>query len=371
MKTPFKIVLSLTILAFSFSCSKDDDDDTAVLPEPVEAVEPVDVSFTGDKSFTENSASNEIRIEFSKAAVQSGKIVVRTNGNPDGFFNTVPALINNEIELSVNEGDRSVVFSFEPVNNAELNGHHAITFELKSVSDGFAISSLNDIQIELLDDELMGKPKSWETGTGIWRMKKTLEYDTQGKISKVNWENENPGFSSGTDTYFYNDEEQIIRINYSANVDKHFYWENGKIIRSEQIEQGVKKRYEEYTYNAAGAIQSVTFYTLNLIGQYTGSTQVFEYSTDGNLNKQIWYSTTDVNGYIYSRRTFDAYIDKSNPFPMVDLLPNIKMQITLPGHVLIQENAMDLNYNFTYEFDAEGRVSRRITNGETTVYTYY
>jgi hypothetical protein len=78
---------------------------------------------------------------------------------------------------------------------------------------------------------------------------------------------------------------------------------------------------------------------------------------------------------IISTETFDNYLNKPNPFPVVEVLPNIKAQKELPASYRYEGNGHDLQYNFSYEFREDGQVGKRTTTGprgvEVAVYYYY
>lgn len=63
---------------------------------------------------------------------------------------------------------------------------------------------------------------------------------------------------------------------------------------------------------------------------------------------------------LISTTIFDGYIEKDNPFPMVDILPTLKTQKWLPATYPVEENGADLLYNLSYAFHEAGGVNMRI-----------
>jgi hypothetical protein len=103
---------------------------------------------------------------------------------------------------------------------------------------------------------------------------------------------------------------------------------------------------------------------------------LFHY-VDGNLYKHLVYTPSNGNDeelYLVSTSTFENYIDKDNPFPMIEVLPGINVQKKLPGTYRHEANGHDLRYNLSYEFREDGKVSKRTVTGptaEVVVYQYY
>lgn len=232
---------------------------------------------------------------------------------------------------------------------------------------------------DLGDNRATPKPKSYVTHGGGWSSKKTYEYDETGRINKVHWVTETPFLRQGTDTYYYDASGQVERINRYSGRDDYYYYENGRIIRSETIQDGVLKSYSEYDYDPAGNVGAQALYHRN---PYTGEMAqsyifIYLYFNDGNIYKQLTYlpASGAEEPELHSTRTYDNYTDTLNPFPMIEILPNAVAQKHLPGTFRIEENGVDLQYRLSYEFDENGVLVKRVTTGpggtEATVYEYY
>ena len=233
--------------------------------------------------------------------------------------------------------------------------------------------------VQITDDELSGLPKGYETSGGGWGMKKTYEYNSKGNIARVLWENYTPNVSTGIHTYYYNDVDQLIRVNTDPGHDIKYRWENGKITKQEKVRDGVVRSYSEYGYDDHGNVGSYRTFYLQPDGTFSLSdVTLLLYYPDVNLYKKIVYYPTpnsDEELVEISETTFDSYLDADNPFPMVEVLPNMKTQKKLPSTYRHKANGHDLLYNLSYEFRPDGKVGKRTairgTITDIAVYHYY
>ena len=66
---------------------------------------------------------------------------------------------------------------------------------------------------------------------------------------------------------------------------------------------------------------------------------------------------------------------KENPFSMVEILPNQHTQPNLPISYRLEEGGHDFLFQFTYQFNAAGKPTKRTATSsigsETTNYQYY
>lgn len=367
MKSYTSILLgSIFMLA---ACSTDDDSIQEPTPQPTNVL----VEFGEDFTLLENSNNLEVKLEFSEPAIQDGTIQIEIS-LPEGLnFYTMPSAANNIINLSVEKDAAYASFNILPDNDNIILGMKDISFKLNTVSEGFRIGTKKNLLINLIDDELQGKPKSFETVWENWKTSKTYIYGPDGKISKVEWRKETPNVLTGTDTYYYL-YGKIARINYNANHDENYYWEGDKIRTSEVIESGVKTSFSEYEYNPEGYISSQKVYLLEPNGGYKEAfTYAYLYFPDGNIRMQITFiPDNSIDGYtVISQRFHDHYSEHLNWFPVNEIVPTLVAQKNLPGSYRIEENGENLLYNFSYQFNSEGKAVKRETNGEITTYTYY
>ncbi len=343
---------------------------------------PAAVSFSAAAgSVLENEAAGmTVSLRLSNAAPEAGKVIIQVANLPEEpGFTTIPAFDNNgRLELAIPAGADSVAFQLKPTDNALLKGHQTLEFSIAETAGAITKGTQLSFEATVLDDELVGKPKTFESGGGNWRSKNTYEYDDNGRVNKVHWETETPFLRQGTKTYYYGANGLIERINHHAFEDEYFYTENGRIVRSEKIRDGLMVSYSLYDYDPAGNLGAQALYHRNATtGEYVQSyIFVYLYFDNGNIYKQLTY-LPDKEGEepeLQSTRTYDNYTDSPNPFPMIEIIPGIVAQRHLPGSFRLEENGADLQYNFGYEFNAEGVLIRRTATGgtsELTTYEYY
>jgi hypothetical protein len=60
---------------------------------------------------------------------------------------------------------------------------------------------------------------------------------------------------------------------------------------------------------------------------------------------------------------------------MMEILPNVNSQPNLPGSYQVEENGHNILYQFSYEFDENGKPTRRTASSsagsEVAYYEYY
>lgn len=368
MKTLVKNAIRLVFSVLVVSCSNDD------LPtEPVELV-PVEIQFGADTFYSENSQDNDITILSDKPAFEAGTITVKVISDAPLFFSINPATVNNEITIPVAKGALSAKFKFNPRDDWFIDGHKLITFELKTVTPGFTIGSKNDILIDLYDDELRWKPLSYEIVAAGNKTKRTYEYMQDGKLAKVNLQTQNSqGNNTTTYTYHYDTHDKLHKIENSNGGMELFTWDNGKIVKSELMDSGVITSYKNFQYNTEGNITQVEIYEfMPEINFYAYNiAEVYEYS-NGDLKKKVVYQYDHpFNWLITSTHTYESYIDKQNPFQIIEILPTVISQPQLPLSFRNEQNGSNVLNNYTYEFNSQGLPVKRTTTGEVITFSYY
>jgi hypothetical protein len=319
-----------------------------------------------------------IQIHVSESVTANGAIVI--NAQPEkAVYNThyitEPAFANGRLELPIHPGTSVVSFKVKPVDDALISGNVAVKFDIAETQGNIKKGTTLSESFHISDDELEGMPMGYETAGGGWGMKKTYEYNAKGNIAKVLWETYTPYLTSGTDTYYYNDSDQLVRINTSPVEDIKYYWEDGKIVKQEKVRDGVVRSYIEFGYDEQGNVGVFRSFYLQPDGTFALSDiTLLLYYADNNLYKKIVYYPDGEQ--IISETTFDNYIDKENPFPMVQVLPNLKTQKKLPTTYSLKANGHDLLYYLSYEFRSDGKVGKRTatlngSSADVAVYRYY
>jgi hypothetical protein len=150
-------------------------------------------------------------------------------------------------------------------------------------------------------------------------------------------------------------------------------------VRSDEQVNGVIQHYAEYAYDDHGNVGGVVSYHRRADGTYVkGLYTIYLYFLDGNLYKSLTYQDNqdpEAEPYLISTKTYDNYIEASNPFPMTEILPTVKAQTKLATTYRVEESGQDLTYNMTYEFLDDGLPAKRIASApgdiQTAVYHYY
>lgn len=334
---------------------------------------------TASGDLTENVAEGiEVKIALSSPVESGSKLVIHQTGALNGlYYYTIPALdASGNLTLDAEPGIAEIKFKVIPINDGMLKDHQLIFFEITDSEGSISKGNQLTYSLKLLDKELVGKPKSYDTYGGGWRAKQTYHYNGLGQVSLVEWENYTPNKRSGSYTYYYADNGLVERVNHTSSRDEYFYQENGRIVKSEVVAYGEVASYSLYDYDAAGNIGARLNYEKNPQGEYVKSLlYIYLYYDNGNIYKQLTYIPGQEEGEeeLISTRTFDTYYgDKTNHFPMFEVVPGIKAQPNLPAYHRIEENGVDLQYNLSYEFDELGNaISRTVTGSGTNEISYY
>lgn len=348
------------------------DDDVAQQPLKTQ------IDFALPSSFvTENGSTHDVSIHFSRPLAGAGSFEIQLQSNEARYgehYRTEPVADEGKIVLSPAVGVTSAVIKIIPIDNALRSGNIKLLLAINNPTGAIMAGDRLTHEVELRDDEWMGLPKGYAIG-GALGLAKTYTYDAMGRIESVLVKS---GVSERNEKYYYDAAGRITRINSYPTIDTYFIWDGNRIVRSERVENNIVKAYTEYDYDVQGNVSGTANYFLQPDGEMKlAFVIVYLYFTDNNLYKALYYypGEGEDDFTLFSTRTYDNYIDKANPFPMVDILPTVKTQNKLPGTFRIQENGHDLLYTLDYEFLEDGRVRKRFArNGnqvEVADYFYY
>ncbi|MEQ8339327.1 MAG: hypothetical protein RIA62_18340 [Cyclobacteriaceae bacterium] len=342
---------------------------------------PSSVFFPGETIEVKENVSGgvEVTLGFSAPAPGAGQVVIKLGDSYEpGYFTTDPEIQNGKITLNVEQGALEVKFRINTINNEVINGNKQVLFQISEVQGAIEKGTALDFLVNVIDDELIGKPKSYHNVGGNWSDKRTFEYDEIGRIKKIFWETATPFTRSGVYTYYYGENGLIEKINSYPNHDEFFIQEDGKIVRSEIIDYGIKKSYSIYDYDEAGNLGGQAIYYRQSDSNYMlGLVFVYLNDLEGNIYKQLNYNP--INGSeedlsLISTITYSSYYNKTNPFPMFEVIPTIISQSKLPGSYQFEGDGSNLYYNLSYEFNDQGMPTKRFVSGagtEQTTYEYY
>ena len=323
----------------------------------------------------------EYQVHFSEAVATDSKVKISISSEKGTYgvdFVTEPAAHEDTVTLNVTSGSRVVNFRVRPVDNNKITGDLAVNFSISETTGSVRKGTKLHEVLTVKDDELAGKPKGYEISAGNWSAQRFYEYDEHGRVAKVLWRNYTPFLTEGTEVYHYDANSQLVKVVKYPGREVMYQWLNGRITRSETIWHGTVHDYSEFAYDDEGNVGGVVTYHRQPDGSFKkGLYTIYLYFTDGNLYKSLTYQDSDdpENPYLVSTRTYDNYLEVENLFPMAEVLPNVKMQKTLPTTYRAEEAGHDLLYNITYEFREDGRPGKRIARAgaqvETAVYHYY
>jgi hypothetical protein len=328
-----------------------------------------------------NTAGASFVIHLSEPAAIDGTIHVSVAAEKAIYithFISQPAATNGIITLPVREGSRTIEFKVIPVSNSDITGELSIDFTITATTGSIQKGERLKQTLKISDDELNQKPKGYENTSGNTIIKKLFEYDENGRIAKVHRESYNPYYSKGTDTYFYNEQGKLTRINIYAGKDIHFTWQNGRIIKSETLVNDILNEYTEYEYDIQGNIAGTSTHHRQQDGSFTqGFTSIYFYFPDGNIYKSQTYmpGSNPAEPILVSTRTYEGYMNRDNPFPMVEILPTVTAQTKLATSYRVEESGIDQVYTLSYQFRPDGLPEKRIAtstrDSQTVVYHYY
>jgi hypothetical protein len=319
----------------------------------------------------------QYEIQLSAPTALDSKVVISIAADNLAEFVTSPASENGKITLLVPAGATVASFTVNAINNAIVNGHSEVTFTIHSTEGSITRGEDLSRALTITDDELTGKLKGYEI-SGNDAAKKFFEYDVKGRISRINWETNTPNKRSGTETYFYDEQDHLIKINKYPGRDIEYVWTNGRIERSNVYQDNNLIQYAHYAYDAAGNIAGVEPYYKQSDGSFKrGLFGIFLYFTDGNIYKSLVY--TDVEGQeepvLVSTRTYEHYRAELAPLSMVEILPTVASQKNLAGSYTVAESGFEFHYTLTYESRPDGLpASRTATSSQDqqrVTYQYY
>ncbi|MCB7480767.1 hypothetical protein [Christiangramia sediminis] len=376
MKTITKLGLSLLLIAISFSCSEDDEMNTVT-----ENAAYTVIRFGEEQTIAENEGQKEIIIPFDKAAHSSGQIDLKLITGGAIMFQTIPEMIDGVISLQVNEGDPFASFTIIPINDEIVSNFSSLIFSINSLSEGFRKGNNNNLNVGILDDELSGMPRSYIINTDNGSVMQEYFYNAEMKLLKIENTFLNSWDWKEISTFYYSEDSRLSKMTSTSKYDgmeaenateTFYFWENDLITRSERIVDGIKTAYTIYEYDNNKNISKKTDYNLHSPEEYKLSyIYIYKYNEEGNLIEES--SSFHYEGNVESKiiLTYENYSSHLNPFPIKNIIPGISVQKNLPGIMKYDAGDGISIYNYTYEFDEEGKVIKRITPYETAIFAYH
>jgi len=344
---------------------------------------PAQVSFVHKESQgRENGAEGyPITISLSHVAKADGIVTVSIHSGDAAYgthFTTAPAATNGIITIEVEQGKNQAIFNVFPLDNELYHAERSISYTIVSAEGGLEKGENLQHDFKITDDELEGHGKGYEVAGGGWRYKKRYDYNEDGTISKVYWDQYTPGHLGGIYSYVYNGAGTLQKIIHSSVREEIFLREGDRIVKSEVYTNNVLTKYTLYGYDGAGNVAEAAVHYRQPDGKLVLSLLfVYLYHIDHNVYKVLTYTIPagSDDQVLIGTKTFDNYVDVENPFPMVDILPGHKAQNKLPASYRVEENDVDITYQFTYQYSDDGKPLVRTATSpggsETASYEYY
>lgn len=328
-----------------------------------------------------NNKGVEVVVSLSGVAPGEGTLTLSLDSDEVSYgtdFTTEPAAVSGKIILPVQTGVNHVSFKLFPIDDELYNGGRNISLAMEQADGAISKGQSNTHDLVIADDELSTKTKGYTIEGGGWGYSREYSYNEDGTLAVIAWEKNTPAFSSGTYEYFYDAQGKVIKVVDSPVHYNIYTWDGERIVKEERFKEGVLVKYTLYGYDQAGNIGEVAVHYKQDDGSFPLSLLfVYLYHNDGNVYKRLAYSpiqgTDEYN--LLSTYTYEHYLNIANPFSMVEILPNIHSQPNLPQTYRVEEGGKDILYEFTYEFDENGRPTKRIASSsvgnEVARYHYF
>lgn len=325
-------------------------------------------------SIEDNPDATYAEIDILGEAPGEGTLEIKVEGDAvSEFLTTVPPLDeNNVLELPVSAGASRVQFEIVLKNDQILKAHQNFTFKMVRATGAVVVGDLNSMSFTLLDDELYGRAKSLETVTSAGKTIKTITYDASGRISTVKIESYTPDYYGKVDTYSYNGQGQLEFISSFPGDVILFHYENGKVVKTEELQGFFVTGYSLLEYNASGKISKKTNFEKKPDGEDIPKTmQVYTYHSDGNLKTEVSYIPSGNNSWKQeTSHTYSNYDSKFNPFPL-EIIPGHPVQHNFPGAVEVEHSGSSTSYSFANEYNFHGFIITRESPFESYSFSYY
>lgn len=368
MKTIHILLFALTLSSFFISCSKDDEGDPA--PTPITA------QLFDDTGVMENSETIEFKITFDQPASTNGYIIVGVTSTNDEAFQTLPATIDDEMEVPVAKGSRFATIRFSPQDNQVLEENAVVTFQLLERSEGINFGSKRTTTIEITDNEAAVSASFSSSKLG------TAENSSEGVEVRIVLSAPAPGTgnlllqlqggsdASRIDTYPALDSENKLSLPIASGtlfttfrvypkdnsiLENHQTFSfsiletDGVVIKGNLIQTEVVVLDDEIQ----GKLKSV-----ETISNGLRTKKTWEYRPDGKTDKILWENTSAqlTNGTNYYHYDIDGKVLAISGIPGEG-----ENFIWENGKVVLSEKIsgfFKIGYS-TYEYDTNGKIQKK------------
>ncbi|WP_035804788.1 hypothetical protein [Lunatimonas lonarensis] len=346
---------------------------------PIEKTASVGFAQPHSNLYENTSEGIEVKVHLTVPASKAGSIDIHViDDQPTHRFRTEPPLDERgKLTLPVALGSTEVSFKVLPVDDHLYNGNQETTFQIRNLTGELVKGSNLFTSILLIDNELTGSLRYFETeGFGFHRQ--NYEYSHLGHLNKMGWVSIRNQTTEGEYRYIYDDFERIIRIDGEpGNHRQIFFYEGGKLKRTERMDSSGVLEFDEYHVGDDGILTGIQHHRrmpdgTTAMNGYT----VFTYFSSGSVHTITTYAFEWPATYVVTKKiTYSDYQQKTNPLPYFQGIPGLVFQPALPQKMVIEEHGTTFTYRFEYAFTDSDNVRQRRTLGpsgvETTNYYYY
>src|SRR5690606_19318601 len=126
--------------------------------------------------------------------------------------------------------------------------------------------------------------------------------------------------------------------------------DQNRITRSEEFREGVMKKYSIYSYDQAGNIGEMAIFHRQPTGEFVMSSLFvyLYYSNSNSVYKRLTYYPLGDDEYaVITEQPYEYFsqILPWNPFPMVDILPEVNAQPLCPSRYTLERDGNEYVYD--------------------------
>jgi hypothetical protein len=233
------------------------------------------------------------------------------------------------------------------------------------------------------DDGFMPKTlpllRSYESTSGAFSQKATYEYNSDDKVTQIEWERATPGITRGKDVFLYDAKSrlttQVRSITGLVDETIEYTWDDDKIFAARTFSNGQKIAFSFYDYNNKDQLETMETYNRQGNFGYLRTDSIgFSYHSDGNLFKMFNYAYSEAEQHmiLVSTKIFPDYLSSPCPVSTIEVLPVVSLQKNLPSQYTWQGIDNNVSYVMQYELRDDGYPSERtVTSNAGTELTKY
>lgn len=196
--------------------------------------------------------------------------------------------------------------------------------------------------------------------------KRELIYNSAGQVVKIVSESQMPDkeIISTVQEFEYDGDGKII----SSTIDKkkryEYSWENGVIVKTEEVDKGVAVNRFTFSYHPNGRIKEMQTYKYKsgeakLVGKVS-----YAFAPNGNISSVKEFSFKDTAFSLESIYEYDRYDNKTSVDSQFDfhaLNTGMQLHQNNPGRMVSKnKNGMPVSIeDYVYEYDVNGFAKRR------------